>query len=302
MGNSSDHFKGVFFSVVTVVMWGVLAIALKIAVKDLPSATIVWGRFSIAFLLLFAYLAVKRPSVFSIFRRPPKELIIASLTLGFNYYGFMKGIEYTTPGNAQVFIQIGPVLFAVAGIYIFKEKINWKHITGFLITVCGLSIFYWEQLMAMVNQKTYSLGILWVVAGAVSWSVYALYLKNLSFKYSTNQLNVFIYGLCTLLFLPLTDYGSLTHLSFGGWALLIFLGVNTLIAYGAVALAFRYLDSSKVSVIITTNPILTFVLMYLIERFGLNWVATEHFSWASITGAIMALGGAIFVILFTRKS
>jgi len=99
----------------------------------------------------------------------------------------------------------------------------------------------------------------------------------------------------------LPDYSSFVTLSFNGWLLLIFLGLNTLIAYGAIALAFRYLDSSKVSVITTMNPILTFILMYIFEKMNIHWIATEHFSVASIIGATIALGGAIFVILFTRK-
>lgn len=301
MNNSSDHVKGVFYSIIAAIMWGILAIALKVSLKDLSSVTIVWARFSIAFFILFVYLAIKRPSAFTVFLHPPKKLVIAGFFLGLNYYGFMKGIEYTTPGNAQVFVQLGPVLFTLAGIYVFKEKITWKHWVGFGLVLIGLGLFYWEQLSAMLNQKTYSFGILFVVGGAASWAVYAIYQKELSLHNSTHQLNIFIYGFCTLLFAPLPEYGSFTTLSLTGWLLLIFLGLNTLIAYGAIAVAFRYLDSSKVSVITTMNPILTFLLMYIFEKLNVTWITPEHFSVASITGAVIALGGAVFVILFTRK-
>jgi len=282
-------------------MWGVLAIALKVVLRDLPSATIVWVRFAIAFLILFVYMLVKQRSSLSIFLHPPGKLIIATLCLGFNYYGYMKGLEYTSPGNAQVFIQLGPVLFAMAGIYIFKERINWKHIVGFVIVLTGLGLFYWEQLFAMTNQKTYSLGILWVIGGAISWAVYAIYQKDLSHQTSTNQLNIFIYGLCMIIFAPMTKYSSLENLGMVSWLLVLFLGINTVVAYGAIAMAFRYLDSSKVSVIITMNPLLTFALMYIFGNMNVSWIAAEHFSVASIIGAVLALGGAIFVILFTRK-
>ncbi len=282
-------------------MWGVLAIALKVALKDLSSPSIVWVRFSIAFLLLFGYLAIKRPNSLSIFRKPPKKLIIASLCLAFNYYGYMKGLEYTTPGTAQVFIQLGPVLFAMFGIYIFNEKINWKHIVGFIIVLLGLGLFYREQIIEMTSHKMYSLGILWVIGAAVAWSIYAIYQKDLSHQTSTNQLNIFIYGFCTLLFAPFPAYGSFLHLGVTAWLLVIFLGLNTLVAYGAIALAFRHLASSKVSVIITMNPLLTFALMYIFDEFNVRWIAPEHFSVLSTLGAILALGGAVFVILFTRK-
>ncbi|HEY4786992.1 MAG TPA: DMT family transporter, partial [Bacteroidales bacterium] len=274
----------------------------KVALRNLTSASIVWIRFSIAFLILFVYLLWKQPKFLNVFLKPPRKLIVATICLGFNYYGYMKGLEFTSPGNAQVFIQLGPVLFAMAGIYIFHEKINWKHIIGFMIVLIGLGLFYREQLLAMTNQKDYSLGILWVVGASVSWAIYAIYQKELSHHSSTNQLNVFIYGLSTLLFAPLPKYGEFLHLDLWTWALILFLGLNTLIAYGAIAMAFRYLDTSKVSVIITMNPVLTFILMYIFGQMQVSWISAEHFSMISIIGAILALGGAVFVILFTKKN
>jgi drug/metabolite transporter (DMT)-like permease len=301
MTDSSNHSKGIFYSIIAALMWGILAIALKVALKDLNSVSIVWVRFSIAFLVLCGYLAIKRPNAFAIFRHPPRQLIIATLALGFNYLGFMKGLEYTSPGNAQVFIQLGPVLFALTGIYIFKEKINWKHVVGFIIVLCGLGLFYREQLLAMASKTNYSLGILWVIGGAISWAVYAVYQKKLAHRCSTHQLNIFIYGICTLLFAPLPDYASFANLDLLAWLLVLFLGLNTLIAYGAIAMAFRYLDSSKVSVIITMNPLLTFALMYIFGKMNVSWITAEHFSVVSMLGALLALGGAVFVILFTRN-
>jgi len=296
-----NHSKGVFYSLVAAIMWGILAIVLKVTLKDLSSSSIVWARFALAFLMLFVYLVIKRPATLSIFRKPPLKLIIASLCLAFNYFGYMKGLEYTTPGSAQVFIQLGPVLFAMAGIYIFKEKINWKHIAGFIIVLCGLGLFYWEQLSAMAHLSKYSIGILWVIGAGAAWAIYAIYQKDLSHQQSTNQLNIFIYGFCTLLFAPFPSFGEFAHLSIVTWLLVLFLGANTLIAYGAIALAFKNLDSSKVSVIITMNPLLTFALMYIFGIMNVSWIAAEHFSLLSILGATMALGGAVFVILFTRK-
>ena len=58
-----------------------------------------------------------------------------------------------------------------------------------------------------------------------------------------------------LLFLPFVNFASLAHLSFGYWALLVFLGANTLISYGCLSLALKYLEAGKVSIIIVLNPI-----------------------------------------------
>jgi drug/metabolite transporter (DMT)-like permease len=302
MGNSSNHIKGIMYAVIAAVMWSILAIALKVSLKELSPVSIVCARFAIAFFVLAPYLVITKPKAFSIFLKPPLKLVIASLCLGFNYYGFMKGIEYTSPSNAQVFIQLGPVLFAAIGIYRFKEKINWKHIVGFSMLLTGLGMFFWEQLQAMTSQNMYFTGIIWVIAAAVAWSAYAVLQKDLAHRCSVNQLNLVIFAICTVIFMPFVSFGELHELSIGSWMLVLFLGLNTLIAYGAIALAFRYLESNKVSVIVTTNPVLTFILMFIFEKMSVSWITPEHFSLASILGAVLALGGAVFVVLFTRKA
>jgi len=301
MDNSSEHFKGVVYAVIAALMWGVLAIALKVSLNDLTSASIVWVRFIIAFVLLLVYLLIKRPQALVIFKKPPLKLVVASLCLVLNYFGFMTGVEYTTTSSAQVFIQLGPVLFALAGIFIFKERINWKHITGFVILLAGLSLFYRDHLHAIADQKQYTIGILWLVIASASWSVYAVLQKELTKTFSINQLNLFIYGFSAFIIAPFTSYEGFTHLTIASWMLMLFLGINTLVAYGAIALAFRHLEANKVSVIITMNPIITFLLLYVFTELKVTWLKPEHLSLISIIGAVVALIGASFVIIFTRK-
>ena len=77
----------------------------------------------------------------------------------------------------------------------------------------------------------------------------------------------------------------------GIWAVLIFLGVNTFIAYGALAYALKYLDANKVSVIITMNPIITFLALAAMI------VAHEKFTWISIVGALTVITGVILTVL-----
>jgi hypothetical protein len=41
--------------------------------------------------------------------------------------------------------------------------------------------------------------------------------------------------------------------------------------------------------------------MYIFGKMNVSWIKPEHFSVVSILGTVLALGGAVFVILFTRK-
>ncbi|HAH24011.1 MAG TPA: EamA/RhaT family transporter [Prolixibacteraceae bacterium] len=298
----SNQAKGIFYTLITVLMWGVLAIALKVATKQIDSPTIVWFRFSLAFSALFAWMAVKTPKELKILYKPSWLIVLSSLALAWNYMGFMLGIQYTSPSNAQVAIQSGPLLLAVFGIIFFREKISRIQIFGFLIAILGFWIFYRQHIMASAGQEgQYTKGMLITFSGAVAWAIYAAFQKRLVVHYPVASLNVFIFGLPVLLYLPFVNFASLAHLSFGYWALLVFLGANTLISYGCLSLALKYLEAGKVSIIIILNPIITFILMGLLSWMQVDWIAGEHFSVLSITGALIALLGAILVVRKKKK-
>lgn len=285
-------------------MWGVLAIALKIASNEIDSPTIVWFRFSLAFSGMFVWMAVSNPKELKILYKPSWLIVISSLALAWNYIGFMLGIQYTSPSNAQVAIQAGPVLLAVLGIFFFKEKISRIQIAGFLLTIVGFWIFYQQHVGAVPagQEGQYTKGMLITLTGAVAWAIYAVLQKKLVLSYSVGTLNVFIFGLPVLIYLPFVNFASLAHLSFGYWALLVFLGANTLISYGCLSLALKYLEAGKVSVIIVLNPIITFILMGVLTWMQVTWIDGEHFSVLSLVGALVALAGAILVVRKKKNS
>jgi drug/metabolite transporter (DMT)-like permease len=298
----TDNTKGILYAAITATLWGFLAIALKIAVTDLSPVTVVWFRFTTAFIILAVLTLVFKKSDFNIFRRPPATLFLAAFFLGFNYLGFISGIKYVSPSSSQVFIMIGPVTFALAGIVIFKEQVNWKHITGFIVVILGILLFYSEQIEALAEtDHKFTRGMLLILAGGLSWAVFASLQKTLVRKYTPNQLNLFIYSSCSLGFLAFAQFSDLPELSGGEWLLLVFLGANTVIAYGSLALAIKFTEANKVSVIIILNPIITFVSMAILTRLQVQWIEPESFSFLSIAGALTVLTGAVIVISASRK-
>jgi len=298
----SDQAKGILYTLITVSLWGVLAIALKVASRVIDSPTIVWFRFSLAFSGMFIWMAIKNPKALQILYKPSWLIVLSSLALAWNYIGFMLGIQFTSPSNAQVAIQFGPILLAVFGIVFFKEKITRIQKIGFFLAIFGFLIFYQQHLTALVGQEgQYTKGMLITLTGAVAWAIYAALQKKLVLNYSVGTLNVFIFGLPVLLYLPFVNFANLAHLSIGYWALLVFLGANTLISYGYLSLALKYLEAGKVSIIIVLNPIITFVLMGILTWMEVSWIDGEHFSFLSVGGALVALTGAILVVRKKRS-
>jgi drug/metabolite transporter (DMT)-like permease len=302
MNNLSSEAKGLVYAGFTALLWGVLAIALKFTVNTLDPVSVVWFRFSFSFVVLFIWMLIFDRKDIALLKRPPVNALIAAAFLGINYLGFVWGLKYTSPSNAQVFIQLGSVGFALAGIFVYKEKVGWKQIVGFTMVIIGIALFYFEQLAALkgINGE-YTKGILLVSGGGIAWAVFASIQKGLVVKLGPNQLNLIIYCFCGLLLTPFIDLKQILHLNLAEWLVLIFLGLNTVLAYGFLAIAIKHAEATKVSVIIALNPILTFVGMAVLATFEVSWIQPEHLDFPSILGAVIVLAGAIITILAKRK-
>lgn len=297
-----NHTKGILYASATAFLWGFLAIALKIAVGEIEPLTVVWFRFILAFIMLAGWQTAKNPASFKIFLKPPVLLVIAAFSLTWNYTSYMLGIQYTTPSNAQLFIQAGPITLALAGFIIFKEKVARNQIIGFVIAIIGFSFFYRDQLSAYFDaSEQYRTGVFLTLTSALAWASYAILQKKLVVKYPVQNLNLFLFLLPAILLFPFVNLSPLLQLHWKWWLLLFFLGANTLIAYTCLAQALKYTEANKVSVIIIINPIITFVTMAILTQIDVSWIAHERFSLITILGASLVITGAILVSKKTRR-
>jgi drug/metabolite transporter (DMT)-like permease len=173
---------------------------------------------------------------------------------------------------------------------------------GFLVAGAGMMSFYRDQLQNLLgSEEVYFAGVLWLILGALAWAAYASLQKKLVQKFHAQQLNLIIYGLPMLILLPYVEFSEFAGFSPGLWVLLIFLGINTLVAYGCLAEAFKYIEANKISVIITLNPIITFTVMAILGAMQLDWIDAEIFTVYSLIGALLVLSGAIMVVIPKRK-
>lgn len=290
---------GILYASITAFFWGFLPIFLKIALNFIGSATIVWFRFLTAFTILLIIFIFREPGYLKILKRPPFLLLIAAVCLGLNYIGFMQGVHYTSPGITQIIIQLGPVLLALVGVLVYKERLTPRQMLGFAVAGIGFFVFYYNQLSNFLKDpETFHVGVLFIVFGAISWVVFASIQKKFVQHYPAQQLNLVIYGIPILMFLPFVEFSQFDGFTIPQWILLIFLGINTLIAYGSLAAALKYLEANKVSIIITLNPIITFVTMFMMDLLNVAWIEPENINFYGFIGALGVLAG---VILAVRK-
>jgi len=299
--SSSGRWRlGLALSLLTVFLWGILPIALTVVLQALDVYTLTWFRFLVAFGLLAVYLAVRQqlPKLQHL-RSPSLGLLaITTIFLGLNYLLFLQGLAQTSPSNAQVLIQLAPVMFGLGAIAVFKERYTLRQWMGMSVLTLGFALFFYEQLRTLITLPSkYLLGSSLLVLAAATWAVYALAQKQLLQRLPSSSIMLMIYGGCALMFTPVAAPQSILTLSPLHLGMLLFCGLNTLVAYGAFAEALDHWEASRVSAVLAATPIFTLLSVWGVSSIMPNLIAPEPLTLLGILGAILVVSGSMAIAL-----
>ena len=298
----NTYKAGFLFAACASLCWAVLAIALKYTLDFVDSGSIVWFRMLTAAVCVSMFFAVKNPKQLKILWNPPRLAVIAGLFLAINYFSYMKGLELTSIINAQVMIQFATVFLILAGIYYFKETLSSLQWAGVSVAACGFALFYWDQLLHFSdNLQTYFYGNLWLVLGSLIWAAFAVIQKKLSQKINPQQSNMLIYVTAAISLTALADFKTLANLNFQQWLILFILGLNTVIAYGCLGEALKRIPASYVGFIIALDPLITLVLLEIMNFYNINIIENEALHMHDWIGALLVVAGISCALLVKPK-
>jgi drug/metabolite transporter (DMT)-like permease len=293
---ASGRWKlGLMLALVTAGCWATLPVVLKMSLEVIDPMTLTWFRFAFAAVFMLAWLGGKRQLApyRSLQARHWRWLLLATVLLVGNYVGYLLGVQYTSPGNAQLLIQLAPLLMALGGVSIFKERFVPGQWLGMAVIIVGLGLFFREQLQgAVTGGSSYLLGSGFVGMAAVSWAAYALIQKQLLMKLDSSHILTVIYILSALLLWPFAHPSALLKLDALHWALVLFCCVNTLVAYGAFAEALAHWEASRVSAILATTPLLCLLAVAAVHAVWPLAIAPEHVTLLGIFGAVLVMAGS----------
>ena len=297
---SGRHALGFALASTTMLLWGVLPLVLRRALRDVDAASLTGFRFATAALVLGALLAAsgRLPALGSLPRSGIRLLVVATLGLAANYIGFLLGLDHTSPANAQVLIQLGPLLLALGGLVVFRERFAPAQWLGFTVLVIGLGAFFASQLAAIGRESDrYLVGVAWIGFAALTWAIYGLAQKQLLQALSSQGVMLCIYVGCAACFAPWTQLASFAALTPWAWGLLAFCSANTLVAYGAFAAALEHWEASRVSAVLALTPLATLAFSVAAARFAPAQFATEQLAATSWAGAALVVAGSLLTAL-----
>lgn len=301
---ASGHWRlGLLLSLITAACWATLPIALKLVLQKLDPITLTWFRFLVAAVFTGAWLGWRGRlgGYRALDGRNWAMLGVAALMLVGNYVFYLLGVQHTTPANAQLLIQLAPLLMALGGIWVFGERFRAAQWLGLALLAAGMGLFFYDQLAASARSPGYVLGSSLVIVGAVVWAIYALLQKQLLVRLGSMQILCFIYVVASIVLLPFSDPSALLRLDALHWALLAYCAFNTIGAYGAFAEALAHWEASRVSAILATTPLLCIAAAWAVHALWPQWLAPERIAPIGWTGAALVVAGSAAVSLLNRR-
>ena len=291
-------------AITTTLMWGLLPLSLKSLQGVMDSSTIVFFRFLVSSLLIGGYLAYRGrlPKLGGLGPSGRWLMLVAILGLGFNYIGYMQGLNLTSPATAQVVIQLAPPFLALGAMLFFRERFSRLQWMGFAVLLTGLGGFCWTRLSGLtVEGPALYAGALWLAIAAFTWALYGLAQKQLLLELSSMGIMLCIYAVCTVAFLCLSDLGVFLRLDATQWGLLIFSALNTTVAYGAFAEALHHWEATRISAVIAVTPLLTILFNHLANLGYPELFVADPVSSVAMLGAVMVVCGSVITALGGRR-
>lgn len=302
---------GFSLALLATMTWGSLPVAAQQALKAVDAPTLVWIRFLVASLVLFALLGLTgklpRPSEFS--KQTLFLLVLGIVGISANFVLVAMGLHYISPTTTQVLWQLSPFTMILVGVGVFKEAFTrWQKI-GLMLLLTGLVMFFNDKFGELFSLGSYAAGVIMAASGSMIWVCYGVAQKLLSKHFNSQQILLMIYFCSSFVFLPFAEPSQIAHIGNPFlWGCFIYCCLNTLIGYGSFGEALNHWDASKVSIATTLIPVFTMIFSTIGHYLSPDYFAASDMNIVSYVGAMVVVAGALLAVagekvmgLFLRK-
>ena len=146
-------------------------------VEYVPPISLAFWRWTLVFFILlpFTYLSLKKN--YKVIKKEYKKIFFLGL-MGCGVCGafpFLAG-QTTTVTNMGIIYTSSPIfIILISGIF-FSEKINYTKIIGLIACLFGVFVIIIKADFSLLINLYLTIGDLWMLAAAIGWALYSIYL------------------------------------------------------------------------------------------------------------------------------
>lgn len=218
----------------TIVIWGVGPVFLRSLSLELGPADHLAIRYTIVAVIYVALLAIF--GGWRIDRQDWPRLLVISLIgmIGYNI-GSAFGFAHITAGIGSLIIGTQPLLIALMGSLIAKERLTVATMIGLVTGFLGIVLLVWQDLSVSVDGWSFILGCSLIFMSGLAWSIYVVVAKPLLQKYGSFGITALSLSICSLVMVPMlatpATLGTLMTMSARSWLELSYIVVlSTVVA------------------------------------------------------------------------
>ena len=146
-------------------------------VELVPPISLAFWRWALVFLILLPFTYVTLKNNFHIIKKEYKKLFfLGSMGCGVcGAFPFLAG-ETTTVTNMGIIYTSSPVFIILISYFFFQEKINLTKVVGLIACLIGVFVIIIKGDIDLLINLRFTIGDLWMLAAAVGWALYSIYL------------------------------------------------------------------------------------------------------------------------------
>lgn len=303
---SGRRMLGFVLAVVPTCLWSTAPIALSLLMDQLDPPTTAFYRFSAVSIVLGAILAWKG-------RLPPVRrlaagsgvwlLLLAAVGLTGNFAIYQYALNYIPPGTAQLVMQTAPFLVLIGSIVLYREPFSGVQFVGLGLLILGLLLFFNRQLSGFAeNSSDFAIGSLIMLLAAASWTCSVLSQKQLLTICAAPSLMLVLYSAGAALMLPLSTPAQIQDLSGEQFIVLGYCIANMLISYTCFAEALQHWESSRVSMVVCTSPLVTLALSHPAALIWPGRIMPDNLNTVGLIGAMVVVSGSMLCSFGGQRS
>ena len=146
-------------------------------VEYVPPISLAFWRWTIVFLILLPFTYVSLKKNYKVMKNEYKKLFFLGAT-GCGICGafpFLAG-QTTTVTNMGIIYTSSPIFIILISSIFFDEKINIIKVVGLISCLVGVLVIIIKGDLYLLINLNFTVGDLWILAAAIGWALYSIYL------------------------------------------------------------------------------------------------------------------------------